>query len=492
MAASLRQIGLALGGRAGSRLAAALQLPTSRDSILHFVRLTPDQARRCAPRYLGVDDFCWRRGQTYGTILVDLESGRAIDLLPDRAAASFAAWLRTHPGAEIISRDRASAYSEGACMGAPQARQAADRFHLLKNLADALEELLSRLRADLRHSVQEPLIPPAGCAAMRDGTEPLGADTAVMGAAQLITDLGSSNLEVVATAPSRVGGRPTACGATTPAREMAPAALSAAQQHSLTLRQSRRGNRLACYEEVRRLHDLGWTQKAIGKQVNLAAKTIGRWLRHESFPERRTAERKTKLDSHKLYIRERCAQGCWNAKQICLEITEQYGYRGGLTRVREFVAELRQEHQRHQAKGSPVGGTRGWQLPSSRALKWLLMKPAAKLKDAEYALVGELCQQSREVTVAYGLVTDFQDLVRQRRASELASWVELALASGVREMVSFARGVQRDFAAVFTGMELEWNNGPVEGHVKRLKLLKRQGYGRAKFDLLRKRVLHAG
>jgi transposase len=155
---SLRQIGLALGGQAGSRLAAMLRLPSSPDSILHYVHLTPDQPLLGAPRYLGVDDFCWRRGQTYGTILVDLESGAVIDILPDRTAATFAAWLKQHPGAELISRDRASAYSEGGKLGAPDARQVADRFHLLKNLADALEELLSRLRGELRQSVRRPVV----------------------------------------------------------------------------------------------------------------------------------------------------------------------------------------------------------------------------------------------------------------------------------------------------------------------------------------------
>lgn len=124
-------------------------------------------------------------------------------------------------------------------------------------------------------------------------------------------------------------------------------------------------------------------------------------------------------------------------------------------------------------------------------MRWLLSKPVDELDDDDYEKVMKLCQCSQEVALAYGLVTDFQDLVRCRKAKQLANWVELALASGVPEMASFARGVQRDFAAVYAGMELEWSQGPVEGHVNRLKMIKRSMFGRANFDLLRLRVLLA-
>ncbi len=455
------------------------------------MRLTPDEPLLGSPRYLGVDDFCWRRGQTYGTILVDLESGRVIDLLPDRAAATFAAWLQQHPGAELISRDRASAYSEGAARGAPNARQAADRFHLLKNLGNALEELLSRLRSELRQNVQRPTISTTA-AAPRDG------DQQAVSAKPPTDDLppttpGNCKIEIAHrnTQPtsSRTAVAPPLVATSEPTRQP-KRALS--QQRPMALSQSRRSERLARYEEVCRLHELGWSQRAIAKQVNLVPKTVRRWLQQGRFPERQDPPaRASKLDGYKVYIRTRCEQGCWNAKQIWQEITEQQGYRGGHTRVRDFVAELRKEPKLGGQEELPVASVLGWQLPSARELKWLLMKAVAELDDERYELVRELCRQSRDVTVAYGLITDFAELVRNRRASELNNWVELARASGVREMECFARGILRDFAAVYTGLELEWSNGVVEGHVNRLKLFKRQGYGRAKLDLLRKRLLHA-
>jgi transposase len=134
---SLQQITSALGGSAGSRLAKQLGILTSGSTLLRQLRRKLIKPSAQGPRVLGIDDWAWRKGHRYGTILCDLERGKVVDLLPDRSAESTAEWLRAHPGTEIVSRDRASLYAQAATIAAPQAVQVADRWHLLHNLTEA-------------------------------------------------------------------------------------------------------------------------------------------------------------------------------------------------------------------------------------------------------------------------------------------------------------------------------------------------------------------
>jgi len=387
---------------------------------------------------LGVDDWAWRKGQRYGTILVDLERHQPIDLLPDRESGTLEKWLEAHPGVEIISRDRAGAYADGARKGAPQALQVADRFHLLCNLTQAMQRLLERLAVALRRSQ--------------------------ISEAALSKDLSSTD----------GAGTPSEAPVTVSASE--PFKLNRHQQQS----QQRRERRKARYEAVRAADQRGLTQRAIAREFGLTRKTVRRFLQATDFPEQAPRRRRTALEPHREYLEKRWAEGCHNASRLWREL-QQKGYTGQLSRVKEFLQPWRSQ--------GPKPKLHLHKLPGLRLVAFWLCKPAGDRKEKEQQWVQSVTNDHPEITTAENLAQRFRDMVKNRKAGDLDVWLESAETSGVPEFQGFAMGIRRDHAAVVAGLEQSWSNGQVEGQVHRLKLLKRQMYGRAGFLLLRARVL---
>ena len=427
-----RHIGFALGGEPGSRLAARLSMPVSGDTLLRLVQAT-EREPPPSPRVVGIDDWAWRRGQRYGTIVCDLERERVIDLLPDRSAETVASWLRRHPGVEVVARDRAGVYAEGVRQGAPKAKQVADRWHLLRNLGNALQGAVDRRRGGVRQAA-----------------------------------------------------RAVAHGAAAAPEEVAPASHDTQETR---LQADRRARRLARYEELRRLHRSGLSVQEVAPALGMSATAAYRWLKAGGPPTHDKPAQPRPLDLYVPHLEARWREGCRNGWRLWREL-QPLGFAGSVNAVARWVARRRREDPPAQA--AEVRGAAAWPEPSSRRCARLLTTAPDTLDTQEGAFLTHLAEAAPNLTQAGELATRFAALIRGAPDKEagpaLDAW--LADAKGTA-LDAFARGIMRDHDAVLAALVEPWSTGPVEGQINRLKLLKRTMYGRASYDLLRCRVLAA-
>jgi transposase len=445
LAQRLVALGVALGGTAGVHLGHAWDLLVSRNTLLRLLRRQPALSFP-TPTVLGVDDFALRKRQTYGTVLIDLERRQPVALLPDRTADTVAQWLREHPGVKVIARDRSTAYAEGARHGAPAAIQVADRFHLFQNLREALDQVFTThekaLEAVNTLGRHQPIPLPDGAMAL----------------------------------PVPLHDLPR------------PAQQRGAQ---------RQARRQALHTQVWTLHQQGWTGAAIAQHVGLSLRTVQRDLRTPTFAgrKRRSDAGESLLTTYKPYLLERWNAGCYTAMRLFREI-QQRGYPGSYGPVAAYARRLRQAQglspgQRCPRRSLPRVAEPVCQPLTPRRATWLVLRREAKRTEAETQQLTQLHAQSAEVAEAIDLVQDFAALVRQRQPAQLDPWLTRATTSTLEALQRFATGLYEDYEAVKAGVTLPWSTGPVEGHINRLKMLKRQMFGRAHLDLLSRRFVRA-
>jgi len=454
-----RSIGFALGGEGGSRLASKLAMPTSPDTLLRRIKQAAT-AGAPTPRVLGVDDWAMRKGQTYGTILVDLERGQVIDLLPGRDAPALRQWLSEHPGVQVVSRDRAGAYAQAASEAAPQATQVADRWHLLKNVREMLDRFFERHRGKI-HAASAALAQPLG-PAEQTTSQP--------------TRIEPKQEEGKQEEPVPTRAERDSASSEAPPREQA--------------QQTKVQQRLARYREARERHGQGQSIRRIAQEMGLSRKAVRRYLRQDHCPDWRPGQpRRTQLDRHREWIDGQLLAGRDNAAQLHQELTER-GYVGCYDAVRRFVtrrlAALGKERQRANAatcKHPPA--------PAARDLAFAVMRRPEQRKPEEQARVDILRGINEEFREVLTLAEELAAMLRKQSAPSLQQWLVKAEACASPDMNGFAQGIRQDEAAVAAAMSEPWSNGPVEGQVNRLKTIKRQMYGRAGFQLLRARVLDA-
>lgn len=434
LAEAQRAIGFSDGGEPGARLTAKLGMPTSPDTLLRMINSSPELGAPC-PRVPGVDDWAIRKGHRYGTILVDLERQQVADLLPDRKPETLAHWLIEHPGVEIISRDRGQEYIDGIAQGAPQVIQVADRFHLLQNLLEVVERLFKRLPNELRQAAEQ-------CSGFRiEEGERQSAGSAKKG-----------------------GGDADAF------RE--------SEKPVKTYRQIR-------FEEVKKLQTQGCNRREIARRLGIDRRTVSKYF-HLEAPPRRSLQNGSgsKVLPHLDYLQKRWDEGCHNLKELLLELQAR-GFTGSYASLYRAV---------HGRLG--VGNLKTPKAPASKPIvfsprqaAWVGLRPENSLREQQIAFRQALCEVSEVASKACMLAQSFREMIENRQSENLEKWLQQAEGSQIVEFEQFAASLRADYAAVKAALIYSWSNGQVEGQVNRLKLIKRQMYGRANFGLLRKRVL---
>ena len=427
-----RYVAFALGGEVAAKLTDRLAIPASADTLLRMV-VKPIQASAPPPetKILGVDDWAWKRGRRYGTIIVDLERNEVIDLLPDRQAETLAAWLRLHPGIEVVARDRAGAYADGIRQGAPKAIQVSDRWHLLRNLGDATRAVVDRYHGAIQRAAKQ----------MSKDASPIMADET-----QPTPDL----------------------------QKMTPTQRRSQDAHA------RRHSR---YEEAAQLRSTGVSIAGIAASLGVERKTIRRWLRAGRAPVWEMPSRTSILAPYRAYLDARWAAGCRNVLQLWRDLVTQ-GFSGRPGILYKWSEAQRRAEPRGASK-SPVAPV---QILSNRQLTRQLMTEPTALSEPDRTLITHLLDKVPPIAAAMTAAKQLNAVFR-RKSSE--SLIEILDAASTTPLKDFVAGLRRDLSAIQAALDLPWTTSPVEGQINRLKMLKRTMYGRAGFPLLRARVLHA-
>ena len=425
----LLHLAFVAGGEPGARLLQSLGITACGDTVLAHLRAYP-LADLPTPRILSVDDFAFRRGRTYGSMLVDLEQHHVVDLLPDRSGAPFATWLTAHPGVDVISRDRSSEYAHAARRVAPQAVQVADRFHLIHNLREALFRLFRRHSRLLRQ----------------------------------------------VTAPRRREGHPESVTHWRLDREASHARDRAAMEER--------------FYAIHHLANQGMSTMAIARMLGLNRQTVAKYRLCTSPPQRRfTRRQRSTFLPYQDYVLQRWATGCHNARTLWREIVAQ-GFPGSYRTVARLTGYLK--HQERQGVALPLASL-GMTPRQAAGLVAARPEKRTPSEGEALRHIGSLhphLHTALELFASFAALLR-RPPDPARAAQQLTDWMGHARDSGIPELRAFAAKLGQDQEAVVAALALPHSQGQTEGFITKLKLLKRSMYGRANFDLLRARVLYA-
>ncbi len=436
----LTKIGLELGGVKTAMISRWVGSSVSAATVIRMIKSLPAVDSIICSGIIGVDDWALKKGRTYGTILVDLHQNRVIDLWEGRSAEALEAWLKQHPEVHTVARDRASAYSLGIRKGAPQARQVADRFHLLVNLREALDRAMQRQSETIKkcfvafHDKQN----------ARNQSIPLNHETATGKRIQ------TENSELFT-------------GNVSPRRQFK-------------------------FEQTKKLYAQGHSINAIAAHLKSNRKSIRRYIHLDVLPARNTpttSEYSTNFDHFIPYIQQNYGPQT-TYKQLLADMIAQ-GFNGKYTSFCERMNRLVAQNLVGQPldKPQPLARQQTW---SSTKLAFIALTDTSLLPAKDLEFFTFLCQHSAPIQKAAELAQQFKTLLGKQHHGSFDEWLESA-SHPDSLLKNFAKGIKSDYHAVEQAINSDISSGKVEGHINKLKTIKRSMYGRAGIDLLTKMLL---
>ncbi|MCT4644563.1 MAG: ISL3 family transposase [Carboxylicivirga sp.] len=428
----LSEIAIEMTSGAGSKLSDKLNVKVSRATITRLAyRLQPPEPRKLT--VVGVDDWAFRKGVNYGTVLVDMETSKPIDLLPTREGEDLEAWLEKNPGIEIITRDRASSYSSAIDSASPGTLQVADRFHLLMNLSEALDTYFKSVAPKINKLVK------------------------------------AKTMELCQEAELPESKNITGTSSVLP----------------------RFDSRLPVFEKVKELQSQNIPKKRIARELGISRNTVRLYFTMDELVPK-SHSRRTNIENFRSYITDRISKAGYLMKDIVADI-RQMGYSGGNSQAYLYIRQLKGTTGNMALSQSEINLQN---IPyikplSTRRLAKYIGKNMNRIENHdERDYMQMLLKYMPLLRQVRKLVRKFKKMIR-KGTGDIEEWIQTVKDSKQKlpGLTSFARGMAMDIDAVKNAIQLKWSNGPVEGHVNRIKSIKRQMYGRANFELLKRKVL---
>ena len=436
----LDTLSIELTGKLGSLLSKQLLLPVSTSTVTR-IALKQKLPEIIQPTVLGVDDWAFRKGVNYGTILINMETSRPIELLASRESSDLKEWLKKYPNVKIVTRDRASSYSSAIKEVCPDAIQVADRFHLLMNLSDSLDKYFKSVWTEIKLLI-------------KNKTEE-------------VTKIPASNI---------LPGEKEDSGSNTAVSEIEP---------------THTDQRIDTFTKVKELQTKGISTRRISKVLGISRNTVRSYFSQESLSPR-IRSKSTNIASFTKHILTRLKSGGCNIKSIIDEIIV-LGFTGGRTQAYYNINIIRREYK------NDIPDFTGINQNAICFIKPLSSRKLAKYIDVcikditdmdERVYMETLLDNTLEFRIVRKLVQIFKTMLK-RGSGNIQRWIDFIKRSKrkLAGLKPFANGLLQDIRAVENGIKLPWSNGAVEGHVNRIKSIKRQMYGRAGFELLRRKVI---